>query len=670
MQTGLLGLIAFFPLLGALVNGLTGGRLPKPLSGGVATLSMVASFVLSIAATWLLVSTGADDGHGHVSYTPLLWEGWTWMAAGSLDLSFSFAFDTLTAVMALVITGVGLLIHVFSIGYMHEDEGFGRYFAYLNLFVFAMLCLVLGDSLPVLFLGWEGVGVASYLLIGFWYQENANADAAKKAFIVNRIGDAALLLGMFTLYWLTGGLEFSHLNGWLGSLSATDVVSEGSPTGLGWVLTLAAVLIFIGCTGKSAQLPLFTWLPDAMAGPTPVSALIHAATMVTAGVYLIARLSGLFALAPYASLLVAVVGTGTALFAATIAVTQNDIKKVLAYSTVSQLGFMFAAVGSGAFFAGVFHLMTHAFFKALLFLGSGAVIHGLQGEQDIRRMGGLRKSMPLTALTFLVGCLAIAGVPPLSGFFSKDEILWFVLSNTSVTGLVGGWVNWLLWASLLVTAALTAFYMFRLYFVVFEGESRVDADVQAHIHREPLSMALPLVVLAGLAVVGGFAGVPHLLGGPLPVWWLDLHGWLHSAVGHGEALYASQFGGDGLAWLSLGAALVSAAIGIVLARTWYGSASEAPAAFAAKLGKLYTGSLNKWYVDELYEATIGRAYRLKALVLHRFVDEFAIDLAGVGGTAWGVRFLGTVVRQFQNGDVQRYAVMTVLGLGVIVYLLV
>jgi NADH-quinone oxidoreductase subunit L len=571
--------------------------------------------------------------------------------------------------MCLIITGVGSLIHLYSVGYMADDRGYARYFAYLNLFVAAMLVLVLGDSLPLLFLGWEGVGVASYFLIGFWFEEAANSDAARKAFVVNRIGDASLLLGMFVLFSYTGTLNLDQLQWFASSLQAADLQTADGMTPLAWGLTLGTLLLFIGCTGKSAQLPLFTWLPDAMAGPTPVSALIHAATMVTAGVYLIARLSGLFAVTPLTLTVVAVVGTASALFAAAIAVTQNDIKKVLAYSTMSQLGFMFAAVGSGAFFAGVFHLMTHAFFKALLFLGAGSVIHGLGGEQDIRQMGGLRRQMPLTAGTFLVGCLAIAGIPPLSGFASKDEILWFVLSNQSNVHAAPGILNWLLWLSLAGTAALTAAYMFRLYFLVFEGPSRNEA-LTSHAHESGRSMAIPLVALAAMAAVAGFAAWPPLLGGPLPTLWLDLHGWLYSTIHDGEALFHNRFSGHGLAWVSLGVALAGAGAGIAVARAWYAAPSDAPAAMAAKLGPLYRWSSARFFVDELYDLTFGNALRWGSWIHHRLVDEFAIDIAGVGGVAWGVRFLGTVVRQFQTGQLQRYVVMMALGLGVVVYLFV
>jgi NADH-quinone oxidoreductase subunit L len=672
MQSVLPALILLFPVLGAALGFVTAGRLPRALAGLIGCLAVVASFGAAGASFLSLASTLATDASGHHStLSPLTWIGWEWLHTASLSVPFGLHFDGLAAVMCFVITGVGSLIHLYSVGYMADDEGYAKYFAYLNLFVAAMLVLVLADNMPLLFLGWEGVGMASYLLIGFWYKDPANADAAKKAFIVNRIGDAALLLGMFVLFGYAGTFNLQGLNDFAAGLHLTDLVSEtGGMTPLAWGLTAGTLLLFIGCTGKSAQLPLFTWLPDAMAGPTPVSALIHAATMVTAGVYLIARLSGLFAATPCTLTIVAIVGVASAAFAATIAITQNDIKKVLAYSTMSQLGFMFAAVGSGAFFAGVFHLMTHAFFKALLFLGAGSVIHGMSGEQDITKMGGLRAKMPWTAAAFLVGCLAIAGVPPLSGFVSKDEILWFVLSNQSTVHAGSGLLNWVLWLGLAVTAALTAGYMFRLYFLVFEGEARGDADTHDHAHESPPSMLIPLAVLSVLSVFAGIAGWPAMLGGPMPVWWLDLHGWLHSSLGSGEALYTNRFDGHGLGWLSLGLALVGAAVGIGLARQWYARPSEVPGQISQKLGPVYKVVAARYYVDEIYAATFGRALRLGAWILHRVVDEFAIDTAAVGGTAWGVRFLGSVVRQFQNGNVQRYAVMLALGLGVIVYLFV
>ncbi len=671
-----LAFIPLLPALGALFNGIFGARLPKRLVGLIAVGAMALAFLFTVMCVSALHGTGIED-HGHTLYSPLRYTAWTWFEAGALSVDFAFVFDPLSAVMALIITGVGTLIHVYSLGYMEHDRSFWRFFTYLNFFVFAMLCLVLGDNLLVLFLGWEGVGVASYLLIGFWYEDDEKASAGKKAFITNRVGDFAVLIGLFLLYQLVGSFAFVDIHAWASHISEAQLIADGSLTSFGWILTAICLLFFIGCTGKSAQIPLYVWLPDAMAGPTPVSALIHAATMVTAGVYLIARMSFLFSLAPLALSIIALVGGLTALMAATIGITQFDIKKVLAYSTVSQLGYMFLAVGSGSFFAGVFHLMTHAFFKALLFLGSGSVIHGMHEEQDIRKMGGLKKWMPITHITFLIGCLAIAGFPLFSGFFSKDEILWFALSNQHVLhaqlgGFFGsGAFSWLVWFLGTATAAMTAFYMFRLYFLTFQGECRADEHTRAHIHESPATMTFPLVVLAGLSLVGGLVGVPHILGGPwIPAWWGDMHGWLYQVIGYGEGLYVNRFGGDGMAWLSMGVAIAGMAAGIFAAYTLYAKPSETPRRVSESLGRLYTAVYNKYYVDEIYQATVGRGVRWAGVFSHRVIDVFLIDTVLVNGTAYAARFLGTVLRQFQSGDVQRYAAYVLIALGVIVYLLV
>ena len=430
---------------------------------------------------------------------PLIDVAYTWARIGERSFEIAFYLDRLSAVMALIVTGVGSVIHIYSIGYMHDDKSYARFFAYLNLFLFFMLSLVLGRSLLVLFVGWEGVGLASYLLIGFWFDDPVNAAAGKKAFVTNRIGDAGFLLGMFLLYWAFGTLDMDRINAAFAS-GPVPIVSA----------SLAGILLFIGASGKSAQIPLHVWLPDAMAGPTPVSALIHAATMVTAGVYLVARMSGLYLQAPAASMVVTVIGAATAFFAATIALAQTDIKKVLAYSTVSQLGFMFVALGVGAYGVGIFHVYTHAFFKACLFLGAGSVIHALSGEQDIRKMGGLAKRIPITFVTFAIATAAIAGIPPLAGFWSKDEILWNAFASSS-----GG--SPVLWAVMAATALMTAFYMFRLLWLTFLGSSRMDPEVEHHVHESPLSMTGVLMVLALLSAVGGFVAVPHFLEPLLPL---------------------------------------------------------------------------------------------------------------------------------------------------------
>ena len=437
----------------------------------------------------------------HANYAPLVEIVYRWATIGDSPFEIAFYFDRLTAVMTLIVTGVGSVIHIYSVGYMAHDRSFGRFFAYLNLFLFFMLLLVLGRSLLVLFVGWEGVGLASYLLIGFWFDDLANARAGKKAFITNRIGDAGFLLGMFVLYQALGTLDMDRINAAFAFTgSAAPAVSA----------SLVGILLFIGATGKSAQIPLHVWLPDAMAGPTPVSALIHAATMVTAGVYLVARMSGVYLQAPEASAVIAIVGVATAFFAATIAVVQTDIKKVLAYSTVSQLGFMFLALGVGAYGVAIFHVVTHAFFKACLFLGAGSVIHALGGEQDVRKMGGLARRIPITFLTFAVATAAIAGIPPLAGFFSKDEILWYAFASTQ-----GG--SPLLWVVAAATALMTAFYMFRLLWLTFLGRSRMDHEVEHHVHESPWSMTGVLLLLAMLSAVGGFIALPHFLEPQLPL---------------------------------------------------------------------------------------------------------------------------------------------------------
>lgn len=659
IQLGLLGLIPLLPLLGAIVNGVIGSKMPKAFVHTVATGAMAIAFVLSAFAVWTLVQTGVDDGTGHNFYTPHTFQYFEWIVAGDLSINAALWLDPLSAIMLLVITGIGTLIHLYSIGYMSEEPSYARYFAYLNFFVFSMLMLVLGDNLILLFLGWEGVGLASYLLIGFYYEDDKNADAGKKAFITNRVGDFAVLVGMFLLFQFAGTLTIPEVREMIAHLS-TEQLGQVN----GWI-TAIAIFFFIGCTGKSAQVPLYVWLPDAMAGPTPVSALIHAATMVTAGVYLIARMNFLFTLSPTAMTVIAIIGCITALMAATIGVTQFDIKKVLAYSTVSQLGFMFIAVGTGSMFAGVFHLMTHAFFKALLFLGSGSVIMGMHHEQDIRKMGGLKTWMPITRWTFLIGCLAIAGFPLFSGFFSKDEILWYALSNQHVLGGLN--LGWIIWGVTLLTAGITSFYMFRLYFLTFEGENRADAETQSHIQESPATMTIPLIVLAALSLVGGFIGVPHVLGEPLGIPNV-LHDWLHQVIAPGEAMYVTGKP-EGLIWLSMGAAISVGLLGIGLAYLKYGRGHD-PTNDLEEAGAAYQVVYNKYYVDEFYQATIGRGLRVGGVFLHKVVDEVLIDLLLVRMFAITARWGGSVLRVFQNGNTQRYAAYMVLGVGLILILLI
>ena len=656
----LLGLIPLMPALGALINGIFGRWLPRPLVALNAVASMATAFFFAFLSVAFMIWQGEPGGHG-MEYPVLAFKAFTWFSAGPINIDFAFMLDPLSAVMILIITGVGTLIHIYSVGYMWDDPSLSRYFTYLNFFCFAMLCLVLGDNLVLLFLGWEGVGVASYLLIGFWYEDEEKAIAGKKAFIVNRVGDFAVVLALFLLFQLVGSLAFADVEAW------TSMLSVEQASTLRGMITLICILLFIGCTGKSAQIPLFVWLPDAMAGPTPVSALIHAATMVTAGVYLIARLGYFFALAPVAMAIIATVGGLTALMAATIGCVQNDIKKVLAYSTVSQLGYMFLAVGSGAYFAAVFHLMTHAFFKALLFLGSGSVIHGMHHEQDMRKMGGLKKYMPVTRITYLIGCFAIAGFPFFSGFFSKDEILWFAWSNQSVLAQYGG-LNNILYVMAVLTAGLTAFYMFRSYFMTFEGECRADDHTKAHIHESPLLMTGPLVVLAGLATFAGFVGLPHFLFPNVPIF-LDGHGFLYQVIGQGEALFANRFHGEAMAGVGMGIAVAVAGSGSGLAWMFYGGQSDLPGKLKAMSGRFHTLVDNKYYVDEIYEATIVRAVRWLGLVCHRVIDVFLIDQLLVEGTAHVTAFAGAVLKQFQNGDVQRYAAYIIVALGLIFLLL-
>ncbi len=578
-----------------------------------------------------------------------------------VNISLKLVMDALSAVMVLIITGVGFLIHIYAVGYMRHDRSKARFFAYMNLFVAAMLLLVLGGNLVVMFIGWEGVGLCSYLLIGYYYEQKENCDAGKKAFIVNRVGDFAFVLGVLTLFFAFGTFDFA-------ALEAAVRVGEGAMLSRETVLLVGVgcVLLFIGCTGKSAQIPLFVWLPDAMAGPTPVSALIHAATMVTAGVYLVARLHFLFVLSPAAMMLIALVGGATALLAASIAVVQTDIKRVLAYSTVSQLGFMFLALGFGAWWVAIFHLMTHAFFKALLFLGAGSVIDALHHEQDVRKMGALRQKLPVTAVTFLVGALAIAGVPLLSGFFSKDQILWFVWYHRLPLAW-GPLLSWSLWSVATVTAALTAFYMFRLYFLTFEGKSRVEPSLLAEVGESPTTMLVPLAVLALLSVVGGYWGLPHVLSGgvaELETLRLWLEGVLYSPMPHAALTSAGVVVAE---WLLMGVSVLVAGVGIGLAYWLYVRRPEQAARLAGRLGVLYRLLSRKYYVDELYRLAVVNPVLVLGRFFHRVIDVIVIDFFVVRGAAWCYEAGGSILRRFQNGDVQRYAAYVLFGIAAILY---
>lgn len=668
---GYIWLIPFFPMLGAVINGLFGKRFGRGMVYAIGCGSIFLSFCVSVMGFATL--RGLDPSERVLTQT--LFE---WITVGSTKVDLAYLLDPLSSVMILIVTGVGFLIHVYSTGYMGHDPDYARFFTYLNLFCFAMLTLVLGANFLVMFVGWEGVGLCSYLLIGFWYEDPAKAAAGMKAFIVNRIGDFGFLLGMFLVFMYFGTLDFRTV-----MAEAPQVLVVG-----GGVVTAITLLMFVGATGKSAQIPLYVWLPDAMAGPTPVSALIHAATMVTAGVYMIGRCNVLFSMAPTTMAVVATIGAITAIFAGTIAMTQNDIKKVLAYSTVSQLGYMFIGMGVGAYAAGIFHLMTHAFFKACLFLGAGSVIHGVDGEQDMRKMGGLRKYMPHTYITFLIATIAIAGVPPLAAFFSKDEILWKAWDN-------GFRFQWFLGFA---AAGVTAFYMFRLVFMTFFGKERFDPH-EVHVHESPKSMYVPLYVLAVLAIVGGWVGIPAALGGAN-----HFHHWLmpvtdtysstssahaaaelvgdgglgaamawassdtgsgeENAVGHGAPVagHGAEAGGHHdpaeyiLMFLSVGYGL----LGILMAYFLYLLKPEIPKGIAERFKAFYELLLNKYYVDEIYQAVFVDTCLMFATFCHAIWDVVVID-GIVNGAGFVAKAVGGGLRQVQTGKLQGYALTILFG---------
>ena len=648
---GALWVVPALPLLGFLLNGAL--ALWRPHAKTAVSAIGVGVLVLACAAAVAAVAGFA----GLHPAAPLVFRYWEWMPVGDLRIDFALQFDQLSAVMVLVVTGVGALIHVFSVGYMHEDAGYARYFAYLNLFVFFMLMLVLGASFPVMFVGWEGVGLCSYLLIGFWFNEQINADAGKKAFIVNRIGDVGFLIAMFLIFRATGSLDFGPVFG-----RAAAAFTPGGAT-----VTAITLFLFLGCTGKSAQIPLFTWLPDAMQGPTPVSALIHAATMVTAGVYLVARCNVLFALSPLGSATVAGVGALTALFAATIALKQWDIKRVLAYSTISQLGYMFLGVGTGAYAAGIFHLVTHAFFKALLFLGSGSVIHAMHDAyhlthahddaQDMRNMGGLRRHLPWTATLMWIATLAIAGIPPLSGFFSKDEILGAAFALGTAEPV------WLLyWAMGIAAALLTAFYMTRLMLYTFHGPNRTGDQARTHLHEAPWVMTAPLVVLGVLSVVGGAFNLPELVDGKA-----SLQHWLAPVSALAGRMRPVVELSKAVEWMLVGGAVVVAALGIVGAVRQLHPETLVPARLAPSetgLGRLLW---KKWYVDEIYDAVIVRPVQwLAREVLWQTIDVRLVDGLLVNGSATASRALGWLGSRLQTGEVGFYVALFVIGVLLVV----
>jgi len=581
------------------------------------------------------------------------------MSVGKLQVDWGFLLDPLSALMILVVTGVGTLIHLYSIGYMHGEEGFYRYFSYLNLFVFSMLMLVLGNNALVMFVGWEGVGLCSYLLIGYYFEKKSAGDAAKKAFVMNRVGDFGFLLGLFTIFWALGShgvwtINFVEITENAHLLSG-DMVLGASVT------TVATLCFFLGATGKSAQLPLFTWLPDAMEGPTPVSALIHAATMVTAGVYMIGRMNLLFAMSPTTMFVVALVGALTAIFAATIGFAQNDIKRVLAYSTVSQLGFMFVAMGVGAFTAGIFHLMTHAFFKACLFLGSGSVIHAMHkalhhahlddDAQDMRNMGGLRKKMPITWATFGISCLAISGLPFFSGFFSKDEILWWAFASTRG--------NKVIWVIVVVAAFMTAFYMFRCLYMTFYGEQKTNPKAKDHVHESPWVITLPLVVLAGLATVGGLIGIPHAI--DIAHVGNKLNAFLAPVFHHSQELYKIEAHGSASTEIILMVFSVAIALaGIGFATVMYMKDPSLPGKFTAKFPTLHRVVFNKWYVDEIYDTLFVNSTKKLGIFCWKGFDVKVVD-GIVNGIAKLVGALSSVLRYTQSGLFTNYALTMVLG---------
>jgi len=648
--------IVLFPLIGAIINGLLFATPLKRIVFGnnteawekkaVGFIGCFAVFLSAVVSTILffrLLGMAPAD-------RLILQDVFTWIHSGDLNVKFSFLFDSLAAVMSLVITWVGFLIHIYSVGYMHNDRSFARYFTFLNLFIFFMMVLVLGDNFTMMFVGWEGVGLASYLLIGFWFEDNAKAYAGRKAFIVNRIGDFGFLLAIFLIFVVFGSVNYQEVFGKLSDGQFMQSVSSAS-------ITAIALLLFAGAVGKSAQFPLFVWLPDAMAGPSAVSALIHAATMVTAGIYLGARCNLIFTMSPTAQSVVLIVATFTAFFAAAIAITQHDIKKVLAYSTVSQLGYMFMAIGAGAYAIAIFHVVTHAFFKALLFLGSGSVIHALSGEQDIRYMGGLRKYIPLTALTFLVGTLAIAGVPLLSGFFSKDSILAILYEE-------GYTVFWLVG---LITAGLTAFYMMRLYFLTFEGKTRMEDKVKSNIHESPGSMTIPLIILAVLSVIGGYLGFPEFMGATIGIDDSNLiERFLQSSIYQHEFKIIEHrfFSHWTLALLSV----VAVGLGILISYFIY---MVRPSVLnniskSSGMSALYNWSYAKFYIDEFYQAVIIGPFNHLSSQLGVF-DRFGID-GLVNGVSSLVQSFGRKVVSTQSGLLRYYA--TAMAVGAVIIILI
>jgi NADH-quinone oxidoreductase subunit L len=633
MSPTLLVLIPLLPLIGFLINGIGFRHVPKGAVGLIGSLAALGSFAASVMTLLAFKEAGSQ---------PQIVFLFDWITVGELNIPFSFQIDQLSLLMLMIITGVGSLIHIYSIGYMKHDEGFGKFFAFLNLFLFFMLLLVMGSNYVIMFIGWEGVGLCSYLLIGFWNKNTSFNNAARKAFIMNRIGDLGFLLGIFMIIYTFGSVEY------------TEVFRQatGLPVGDS-VVVVITMLLFVGAMGKSAQIPLYTWLPDAMAGPTPVSALIHAATMVTAGIYMVIRSNVLYTLAPETLEIVAVIGAVTALFAASIGLLQNDIKKVLAYSTVSQLGYMFLGLGVMAYTGSMFHVITHAFFKALLFLGAGSVIHAMSDEQDIRSMGGLRKKLPITFITFLIATWAISGLPPFAGFFSKDEILAHVFEH-----------NKLLWVVGILGSAMTSFYMFRLLFLTFFGTFRGTHEQEHHLHESPLSMTLPLMVLAVLSALGGFMGVPEVLGGThqlaefmSPLFdasrQVNPEAFLPTSLSHSDEYM--------LMGISAAVALISGIVAYVM----YISKGAVPAQESEVRTGLQNVVYNKYYIDELYDIVFVKPMRTLSNLLYSF-GEFFVDLF-VDGTGKLVKALANLGRQTQTGSIGTYIFAMVVGIMLILF---
>jgi NADH-quinone oxidoreductase subunit L len=632
----LLLLVLLPPLLGAALNGFFGRRFSAGTVSVIACSAAGLSLVSALLTAWTYSHSPLDTSFYSYTYFP-------WLRSGDLRADFTLYYDRLTLVMSLTVTVVSFLIHLYSRGYMEHEGGYYRFFAYMNLFLFMMLMLVTAANYPLMFVGWEGVGLCSYLLIGFYFPRKSASDAGKKAFIVTRIGDVGFSLGVAMLFWTFGSVEFPEVFRRVGTLPTGSFDDK---------LTAICLLLFLGAVGKSAQLPLYVWLPDAMEGPTPVSALIHAATMVTAGVYMVARSNVLYAHAPRALEVVAAIGCLTAFFAATIALTQNDLKRLLAYSTISQLGYMFVGCGVGVFAAGIFHLMTHAFFKSLLFLAAGSVMHALSGELDMRKMGGLRHKMKITFWTFLVATLAISGVPGFSGFFSKDEIL-----AAAYQGPLGR--PWLYWLAT-PTAALTAFYMFRAVFMTFFGSSRLEREIEGHVHESGFRMTAPLVVLAIFSIVTGYVSWPRALGGSEA-----FDRYLDPVFGPSEKvlrLAATPHGGILGSGALMGFSLIAAVLGILVAAWFYLKSTELPERLAASMGALYRLLVQKYYVDELYNGLIVRPIRVGSVrILWHALDESAIDGVMVNGVAATTAGVGASLRRIQSGNLRSYAAWVLLG---------